>query len=277
MPPLGASDTQRGLAALRVVIVDDEPVARRHVRSILAADPEIMVMGECGNGRDAIALIRATTPDLVLLDVQMPELDGFGVLAALAEATSERMPEVIFVTAYDEYAVRAFDVHALDYVLKPIVRARLTQAVARAKARARSGPGDSGDAERRLHELLTMLGNATPRREGRIAVRVDGRLVFIATGSIDWIEAMDDYVRIHAGRTSSLVRGTLTAFEKELGPPFLRVHRSAIVNTERVREVEPLPTGDYRITLLDGVRLPSGRRYRSSVADFLRASAVEHR
>ena len=256
---------------LRVLVVDDEPPARRHIRHILSGRPTgLHHVGECGNGREALQLITTLTPDLMLLDIQMPELDGFGVLAQM---DIERMPAVIFVTAYDEYALKAFDVHAIDYVLKPVVRGRLLLAIARAKEQL-------VDSRRpliaeRLHSLLGAVGSHT--QLDRIAVRVDGKHIFLAPSSIDWVEAVDDYVRIHIGRTVHLVRGTLQSFEKQLPAQFLRIHRSAIIKTERVREVSSTPHGEYRLTLQDGTRLPSGRSYRGTVAEFLRSFIVANK
>jgi two-component system LytT family response regulator len=184
------------------------------------------------------------------------------------------MPAVIFVTAYDEYALQAFDVHALDYVLKPVEPDRLLLAVKRAKQRLRGS--DPVPQLLVVDQLRNFLGDAQRDRPlDRIAVKVDGKHLFLVTSSIDWIEAVDDYVRLHIGRTSHLVRGTLQAFEKQLPTQFLRIHRSAIVNTSQVREASSTLQGDYRLTLHDGTRLPSGRSYRAAVADFLKSLAVD--
>lgn len=256
---------------LRVLIVDDEPLARRHVRNILGNDAQVEIIGECGNGREAVETIRTHAPDLVFLDIQMPELDGFGVLA---EIGADAMPAVVFVTAYDEYALKAFDVHALDYVLKPVERERLLLALERAKERRRDGTTRQV-ATQQVNNILQAMHHA-PALD-RIAIRVDGKHIFLAPSTIDWVEAVDDYVRLHVGRTTYLVRGTLQAFVSQLPPQFLRVHRSAVINTERVREVSSTPQGDYRLTLQDGTRLPAGRSYRGAVADFLRTFTVEQR
>ncbi|MEO6865489.1 MAG: LytTR family DNA-binding domain-containing protein [Gemmatimonadaceae bacterium] len=249
---------------VRVLIVDDEPLARRHLRTILNSDPDITVVGEAANGRDAIELIARFNPDIVLLDVQMPEVDGFSVVAQL---DAEHMPVIVFVTAHDSYALKAFDVHAVDYVLKPVAPDRLLQAVAHAKTRLTSDDTTSrvGDIRQLVEEMKGW------RAADRLAIRVDGKHVILPTESIDWIEAVDDYVRIHLGKTSHLVRGTLASFQSKLPTAFMRIHRSAIVNTTQIREVFPNEQGDYRITLLDGTRLPSGRSYRSAVAQFLRS------
>lgn len=256
---------------LRTLIVDDEPLARRHVRRIVETDPDVAIVGEHGNGRDAVRAITESGADLVLLDVQMPELDGFEVVAALADAGAEKMPMIVFVTAYDEYAVKAFDVHALDYVLKPVERDRLLLAVARAKQRFAT-PAARDEVREQLKQVA---GAATERRRlERLAIRVDGRHLMLETSTIGWLEAVDDYVRIHIGRTSHLVRGTLQTFEQQLPANFLRVHRSAIVNVDHLREVTTTPQGDYRLTLHDGTRLPSGRSYRGVVAEFLQSFTI---
>ena len=253
--------------ALQVLIADDEPLARRHLRAILEADNAIEVIGEAANGRDAIQMIAELSPDLVLLDVQMPEVDGFGVVAQIDPA---HMPMVIFVTAYDSYAIKAFDVHAIDYVLKPVDRDRLLQSVVHAKERAASTERASHIAQ--FRQFVDDV--AATQRIDRLAIRIDGKHVLLSVDSIDWIEALDDYVRIHTGKTSHLVRGTLGSFHSRLPAPFMRIHRSAIVNTSRIREVFPNAQGNYRITLLDGTRLPSGRSYRAAVGEFLKSLTV---
>jgi len=253
--------------AVRALIVDDEPLARRHLRTILEADSDIVVAGEAANGREAVQMIAQLAPELVLLDVQMPEIDGFSVVAQLDPA---QIPMIIFVTAHDSYALKAFDVHAVDYVLKPVARDRLLQAVARAKTHLASSEGSVHTAQlRRFVEEMKIARDAE-----RLAIRIDGRHVLIPTDSIDWIEAVDDYVRIHIGKASHLVRGTLTSFQGRLPSAFMRIHRSAIVNTTRIKEVFPNEQGDYRIILQDGTRLPSGRSYRASVSEFLRSLTV---
>jgi two-component system, LytTR family, response regulator len=254
------------VSPVRILIVDDEPLARRHLRTILEADSEVVVAGEASNGLEAISLTEKLVPDLMLLDVQMPEIDGFGVVAQL---DPQHMPMIVFVTAHDSYALKAFDVHAVDYVLKPVARDRLLQAVSRAKARLAAPESGAGESMRRLVEEMRAL-----RTADRLAIRVDGKHLLLPSESIDWIEAVDDYVRIHLGKTSHLVRGTLASFQARLPAAFMRIHRSAIVNTTRIKEVFPNEQGDYRITLHDGTRLPSGRSYRSAVADFLRSLAV---
>ncbi len=243
-------------ASLKVLIADDEPLARRHLRAILEADSDVDVIGEAANGSEAIQMIGDLSPDLVLLDVQMPEVDGFNVIAQL---DPEHLPMVIFVTAYDSYAIKAFDVHAIDYVLKPVARDRLLRSVLLAKTRVTATASAAHTA--RFRQFVDDI--AATQRSDRLAIRVDGKHVLVSMDSIDWVEALDDYVRIHTGKTSHLVRGTLGSFHSRLPAPFMRVHRSAIVNTSRIREVFPNAQGNYRITLMDGTRLPSGRSYRA--------------
>jgi two-component system LytT family response regulator len=250
---------------VRVLIVDDEPLARAHLCQLLGEDGEVEVVGECGNGRDAVAAIRELVPELVLLDVQMPELDGFGVVREIGVSA---MPAVVFVTAYDAYALQAFEVFALGYVLKPVDRTRLGEVLGRAKEAIRCGAVE--DTDSRLSALLERM-RARHQERDRLALKVEGRIVFVRTGEIDWIEAVDNHVRVHVGRTSHTVRGTLAAFEQRLGgAQFLRVHRSAIVNVARIAEVQPWFGGDHVIILQDGTRITSGRSYRQRLHDFLK-------
>jgi two-component system, LytTR family, response regulator len=247
-------------ATIRALIVDDEPFARAGVRLLLARARDVEVVGECSNGLEAVAAIAETAPDLVFLDVQMPELDGFGVVEAVGAA---RMPAVIFVTAFDEHAIRAFDVHALDYLLKPLDDERFALALERARARLR---GDGGrDLRAALAALVGQARLDAPPLE-RLAVKSGGRVYFVAVDDVDWVEAADNYVSLHAGRETHLVHGTLGALERRLDPRrFLRVHRSTIVNLARVRELRPLFHGEYEIVLADGTRLTSGRSYRDAL------------
>ncbi|MDQ3698761.1 MAG: LytTR family DNA-binding domain-containing protein [Gemmatimonadota bacterium] len=249
---------------VRALIVDDEPLARTHLRNLLASDPEVQVVGECGNGRDAVTAIREQSVDLVFLDVQMPELDGFDVVRAVGP---EQMPAVIFVTAYDEYALKAFEAHALDYVMKPVSRSRFHDAVGRAKAVVRNA--HATELRVPLGALLEAV-SAERRHLDRIAIRYDGRIIFLKTDQIDWIEADDDHVRLHVGPKRYVHRDTLTRLEQRLSPgTFLRIHRSIIVNVERIREMQPWFQGDYVLILQDGTKLTSGRSYREKVRALL--------
>lgn len=253
-----------GPEAMRVLVVDDEPLARAHLTALLEEAGGVEVVGECGDGREAVRLIVRDSPDLVFLDVQMPELDGFGVLQAIG---ADRMPPVIFVTAYDEYAMQAFDVAALAYLLKPIARERLAVALDRARILVRAG--STGDIVTRLGTLLEKLDAAEPRA-GRIPLKVDGRLIFVGVDEIDWVEADDNHVKVHAGQRTHPVRSTMAGFERRLpAGRFLRVHRSAIVNVRRIVEVQPWFAGDYVFILAGGLRITSGRSYRENIREFM--------
>jgi two-component system, LytTR family, response regulator len=238
------------------LLVDDEPLAREGLRMLLARDPDIGSIGEAKNGQEAVAAIRDTRPDLVFLDVQMPEMDGFGVIR---EIGGERMPAIVFVTAHDKYAIQAFEINALDYLLKPVTEERFAKALARAKARLESAPPDE-----RSRQILSLLETmASPKNAlRRLAVRTAGRTVFVDVADIEWIEAAENYVQIRAGRAAHLLHVTMSTLEKSLDPDlFLRIHRSVIVNVTRIRELQPVVHGEYVITLTSGVRLQSGRNY----------------
>jgi two-component system, LytTR family, response regulator len=241
----------------RVLIVDDEPLARAHLRELVADDPTLVLAGECANGRDAVKAIVGDDPDIVLLDVQMPELDGLGVVRAVGP---DRMPVTVFVTASDAHAVSAFDLSAVDYVLKPVERDRFGEALRRAKRRV--GADSSGAARTHLAALVS-----------RLALKLEGRTLFVSPATIDWVEALDNHVRLHTGRETLLVRDTLTHLAERLPPGlFLRVHRSTLVNTDRIREIQPWFGGDYAIVLTDGTKITTGRRYRAAVQAFLAGS-----
>jgi two-component system, LytTR family, response regulator len=247
---------------IRTIIIDDEPLARRGIRAQLKDEADIEIIAECGNGRDAIRLIEDEKPDLVFLDIQMPELDGFGVIEALG---IERLPAIVFVTAYDKYALRAFDVHALDYLLKPFDPERFATALARARAQIERK--DIADLSERLQSLIDDL---KPNRKysERIVIKSAGRIFFLGVEEIDWVEAADNYVRLHAGRASHLLRETMNSIEKRLDPAqFMRVHRSTIINTRRIKELHALFHGEYEITLMDGTRLTTGRGYRERLQE----------
>jgi two-component system LytT family response regulator len=242
--------------ALTALLVDDEPLAREGMRILLSRDPEIAAIHEAKDGREAIAAIRDLRPDLVFLDVQMPELDGFAVVR---EIGPEHMPAVVFVTAHDRYAIQAFDINAIDYLLKPVTEDRFDQSLARAKARIGLEPADR--TGRQIISLLETI--ASPRRYlKRLAVRSAGKTVFVEVEDVDWIEAAENYVQLHAGRAGHLVHVAMNTLEKSLDPEiFLRIHRSLIVNVRRVKELQPALHGEYVVTLESGVRLQSGRVY----------------
>lgn len=242
---------------IRTLIVDDEPLAREGIRMLLREDSEIAIAGECGDGSEAVERIIEQAPDLVFLDVQMPEMNGFDVLEQVG---AEAMPSIIFVTAFDKYALRAFEVHAIDYLLKPFTRERFCQALQKAKAQIRHDT--TAEAHQNLQALLRGLELGGKYLE-RVVVKSGGRIFFLDVSQIDWIEAADTYVRLHSARESHLVRGTMSRLEAKLDPNrFLRVHRSIIVNLERVKELQPLFHGEYAILLHDGTQLTSGRSYR---------------
>ena len=254
------------MTAIRTLIVDDEPLARQRLRKLLEAEPDIEVIAECPDGESAVAAVSEHQPELVFLDVQMPDLDGFGVLEAVG---AEQMPTVIFVTAYDHYALRAFEVHALDYLLKPFDRERFAKALARAKEHVRRGR--SAEASR---QLLALLGDARPgpRHLERLVLRSGGRIFFLKAEEIDWVEAAGNYLRLHAGGETHLLRETMNALDGRLDPArFVRIHRSTLVNLERIKEIQPLFHGDYVVLLRDGTELTLSRTYRARVEEVLGA------
>jgi two-component system LytT family response regulator len=249
---------------IRVLIIDDEPLARRRLAKLLRDDAEVEVIGECANGREAIAAIEAEQPDLLFLDVQMPEIDGFAVLAAIDE---DKMPLVIFVTAFDQYALRAFEVHAVDYLLKPFDRARFAGAFEQAKHRLKSERGEQMSA--RTLALLEEL-KAQSKYLERLIIKSGGRVFFIKSDDIDWIEAEGKYVRLHVGKDSHLLREAISTLESRLDPKkFLRIHRSHIVNIERIKELEPWFHNEYRVILRDGTKLMMSRSCRKRLGELL--------
>ncbi len=251
---------------IRTLVVDDEPLARERLTALLATEPDIELVGQSRDGEEAITSIVDLTPDLVFLDVQMPHMNGFDVIEAVG---SERMPLVVFVTAYDQHALRAFQVRALDYLLKPFDRERFADALQRArKAIERNETGDLG---RRLLALVKDLRKDQPRAE-RLVVKSGGRLFFLRADEIDWVEAAGNYVRLHVGATSHLLRETMTAIEGRLDPEkFFRIHRSRIVNMERIQELQPWLNGEYAVLLRTGTRLTLSRGYREKLQDRLKA------
>jgi len=247
---------------IRALVVDDEPVARGHLRALLEERGDVAVVDECGDGRSAVERIRELVADLVLLDVQMPELDGLGVVRAV---WPDRMPPVVFVTAHDQHAVSAFEVHALDYVLKPVHRARFNGAIDRVIRIIRSG--SSGNRSRLLSEAIERL---SPTNPDRIAIRSGDRILYLRTSDIDWIEAADDLVRLHVGKTVHDHRATMAQIEQRLpASRFIRIHRSTIVNVERIREFQPWFQGDWILVLADGTRLQSGKSYRKRIRELM--------
>ncbi|HEX2079342.1 MAG TPA: LytTR family DNA-binding domain-containing protein [Longimicrobium sp.] len=251
---------------VRVLIADDEPPARARLRRLLAADPRVELAGEAASGTEAVELIERLRPELVFLDIQMPGADGFGVLQAVDPAV---LPHVVFVTAYDEYALRAFEVHAVDYLLKPFDADRFRTALARAmeRVRARTPAGADAGLEERIRRVLAEARPAPAYLE-RVLVRAGTRAVFLRVDEVDWLQAEENYVRLHAGRESYLVRGTLAGLEERLDPArFIRVHRSHIVNVASIRELHPWSHGDWMIVLRDGRELMLSRRYRDRLPE----------
>jgi len=238
---------------IRVVIVDDEPPACANLRVLLKAEADVEIAGECGSGKEALEVIRRERPDLAFLDVQMPECDGFEVLERLGTLLPSAL---IFVTAYEQFAIRAFEAGALDYLLKPYDDARFLLALRRGMERARQGSGK-------------------PAAPPRFAIRSVGSVIFVGVPEIDWVEAQDYCVSLHVGKASHLLRRSLTDVASELDPgQFCRVHRSAIVNLLRVRRIDVLPDGGYRVLLGDGTKLPLSRRYRKELEARLGARAI---
>ena len=233
-----------GRAKIRAVVVDDEPLARSSLKLLLRRDPEVELVGECKSGMEALAEIRRKKPELVFLDVQMPECDGFDVLEQLG---SEMPPALVFVTAYDQYALRAFETGALDYLLKPFDNARFERALNRAKERIEQG-------------------KETPRKIERLAIKSAGQVLFQKISEIDWIEAADYYVCLHVGTKTHLLRRSMSDVDQELEQAsFCRIHRSAIVNLERVRQLEISEDGGTDVVLNSGTRLRLSRRYRKDL------------
>lgn len=245
---------------MRVLIVDDEPIARRGIRRQLQSEADVEVIGECGDGAAAIDAITELAPDLVFLDIQMPEVGGFDVVEAIGVA---RMPAVVFVTAYDEHALRAFDVHAVDYVLKPIDRHRFRTAVERARRRLAHAPGQ---LDRRIAAALEELGRPAHDYAKRLAIKGDGRVILVNVDEVDRLEAAGNYVEVHSGGRHHLVRETMARLEARLDPArFVRISRSSIVNAIRVRELQPMFNGDFVVVLRDGTKVAGSRRYRAAL------------
>lgn len=251
-------------ACIRTLIVDDEALARERIRDMISSDSEIEIIAECVNGREAIEAIQELSPDLLFLDVEMPGIDGFGVLEALPPA---RIPTVIFVTAYDQYAVRAFEVYALDYLLKPFDQERFNKAIERAKTHISSERNE--DLNKRILSALEEI-KTRPVHLERLVIKMNGHVFFIKAEEIDWLEAEGNYVRLHAGKESYLLRDTISALESQLdSKKFIRVHRSAIVNIDRITELQPWFHGEYRIILRQGVELTLSRTYREKLHELL--------
>jgi two-component system LytT family response regulator len=262
---------------IRALIVDDEILARKALRSMLKDDSEIEVIGECRNGKEAVEAIREQSPDVVFLDIQMPEMDGFQVIQ---EVKVERMPVTVFVTAYDKYAVQAFEVNALDYLLKPFDHDRFDTTMQRAKTFVRQQK--LGEINESLFAVLKDLkpnSNEAPSETDkdahkepidRVVIKSVGRIYFLKVEEIDWVEGTSNYLSLHSGSQTHLIRETMGNFHAKLNPrKFLRIHRSTIVNIERIKDIQPLFKGEYVITLTSGRRLKASRGYRHEIQALL--------
>ena len=255
------------MSKIRVLIVDDEPLARERIRTLLSNESDVEIIGECADGREAVSFIKRDAPDLLFLDVQMPEMSGFEVLEKIGAG---HLPSIIFVTAYDQYALRAFDVHALDYLLKPFDRERFQTALERARTEIERARG--GHLQERLLSLLADLKVEQKYLE-RLVIKDAGRVFFLRTEEIDWIESAGNYVRLHVARDSHLLRETMNTLETRLSPAkFLRIHRTAIINVERIKEMHPMFRGEYVLVLRDGTRLTSSRAYKERLQELLENS-----
>ena len=250
------------MKSLRVIVVDDEPLARTRIKRMLENIGSIEIVAECSNGREATQQIAKLQPDLLLLDIQMPEMDGFEVLQSL----HSHFPYVIFVTAYDQYAIRAFEVFALDYLLKPFNESRLEKAITRAREQIelKSNSNFTDQISKLVNEL-----REKPHLD-RLVMKDERKVWFVPVKTIDWIEAEGKYVNVHVGRDSHLLRESLTALENKLNPRlFARIHRSSIVNVERIKELQPWFHGDYRVILNNGTELILSRTYRKRFQELI--------
>lgn len=259
LAPLQRKD---GSLRIRTLIVDDEQLARERLQNLLTNDPDIQVIGECATGKQAIDSIRNESPDLVFLDVQMPEGNGFEVLESV---DFHKMPIVVFVTAYDQYAIQAFDVHALDYILKPFDQSRFERTLVRAKSEVVLR--NSTNVDQKLLSLLEHI-ESNKRHMDRILVKSSGRVFFLRFDEIDWIESAGNYVKLHVGNESHLLRETMTEMERKLETgKFVRIHRTTIVNIDRIKELQPWFNGDHIVLLLNGAKLTASRGYKKKLSE----------
>jgi two-component system LytT family response regulator len=246
------------LMKIKTLIVDDEELARERLRGLLTQEPEIDLVGEAGDGRTALEAIHELKPQLVFLDVQMPELTGFEVLENLPETDR---PNVVFVTAHDKFALKAFDVHAIDYLLKPFDKDRFKTALKRALDKIKTHRAGGSD-----EKVTSLLSEVKSKPLDRLMVKTDGRMLLIKVDDIDWVEAADNYVSLHVGNDSHLMRETMTSLEQRLSPEkFMRISRSTIVNVERIKELQPMFHGEYVVILRNGAKLTLSRTYRDKL------------
>ena len=250
---------------ITALIVDDEPLAREYIRALLKTDNQIEIIGECGNGRTAAEFLAANKPDLVFLDIQMPEMDGFLLLKTL---DMKNLPAIIFTTAFEDYAIRAFEFHALDYLLKPFDAERFGRAVNFAKQRLLDRDQQAQETVQ-ITELLKNI-EEKPKYLDRFLIKQNGRIIFLKTGEIDFLRADDKYIQLHSGKTIHLVRQTLGAMRSQLDPQnFVQIHRSIIVNIERIKELETMFSGDHTVVMENGARLPLSRNYKNQLFERL--------
>ncbi len=249
---------------IATIVADDEPLARKKLSMLLENDAEIEIVQQCANVRQTVGAVNAMRPALLFLDVQMPDGDGF---EALSQFRPEAMPYVIFTTAYDQYALRAFDANALDYLLKPFDQARFAKALRRAKTQLAMAQ-EASSASSLVNSLKTLAQERVER--DRFVIKTEGRLLFLKLAEIDWLEAASNYVRLHVGQASYLTRSTMSEVEQKLaGSRFIRIHRSIIVNTDRIKEVRPCNSGEFIVTLSDKKDLPASRGYRENLEPLL--------
>lgn len=256
---------------IKTLIVDDEPLARQTLRDLLAVDSEIEIIGECSSGLEAVKFIRKQLPDLLFLDIQMPGMNGF---EALEKIEHEQIPAIVFVTAFDRYALKAFEMHALDYLLKPFTDKRFEEALRQAKAQV-----ELQEINKLSRSLLALLGEQAGREAAsvkrksfltRFMIRSGGRVAFIKASDVDWIAADDYYIKLHVGTRSHLLRVSMNELEEKLDPKtFLRIHRSTIINFDRVKELQQNPNGEYIVVLRDGTQLKLSRRRRERLEELL--------
>ena len=250
---------------MRTIIADDEPLALKKLRLLMDSEPGVQIVAECANGAQTVKALEAYRPDLLMLDIHMPDLDGFGVLAQIP---AERMPVVIFTTAYDRYAVRAFEAHALDYLLKPFDQERLHQAISRARAELLKA--DDRETTHRILNYLAEGGARESQADHRLVIKAGGRVVFLDFDEIDWLEAAANYVRLNVGKQSYLLREGIGHLAERLNSSqFIRIHRSTIVNVDKIKELQPVNSGEYIVVLKDGKELSCSRGYRSGLQQLI--------
>jgi two-component system LytT family response regulator len=246
---------------IRTLVVDDEPLGRERIAALLSEERDVEVVAECGDGPSALDAIRRESPQLVFLDVQMPERDGFFVMESLGHG---RLPLVVFVTAYDNYALRAFEVRALDYLLKPFDRDRFKRAMERVRAELASHESDQ--LAQRVLALAGEYKAERPQPTDRLIIKSGGRVFLLRAREIDWIEAAGNYLKVHVGSEAHMIRQTMASIEEQLDPAqFFRIHRSQIVNLDRIKEMQPLFNGEYEVVLRTGARLTLSRNYREKL------------